>query len=329
MRNFGFIRFIILFLAINFFFFELKKLNFILKFWGIVILLVFFDVIFEVDNGYNTLGFVSENKKRIVSFFKDEAVVGAFINGFAFIIIGFLFKDFEKRTNIEKILIFSFIILTFTCLVFSGERSNTLKLLFGLTIFFYYNNKIKFNHKLFFLLSVLCVFIFSYIVSAEIRHRYKNDIINKLSDSEKRQNYIYFKLYSSGLEVYKKSPIFGVGNKNYRVETCKISDDKNKRYICITHPHQIYIEFISEHGIIGSLVLLVILFYLIFKNFKIMLKNNNLIQIGCFSYLLINFIPILPGGSFFADFNSTIFWINLSLLYASNPNTNIFKNLKN
>ena len=29
----------------------------------------------------------SENKKRFVSFFKDEQVVGAFLNGFGFILI--------------------------------------------------------------------------------------------------------------------------------------------------------------------------------------------------------------------------------------------------
>ena len=56
-----------------------------------------------------------------------------------------------------------------------------------------------------------------------------------------------------------------------------------------------------------------------------MLIKNNLIQIGCFSYLIINFIPVLPGGSFFADFNANFFWINFSLFYALNSDTNIFK----
>ena len=58
-----------------------------------------------------------------------------------------------------------------------------------------------------------------------------------------------------------------------------------------------------------------------------MIKQENLIQIGCFSFLIINFIPILPGGSFFADFNSNFFWLNLSFYYACNNETNIFKKL--
>ena len=73
------------------------------------------------------------------------------------------------------------------------------------------------------------------------------------------------------------------------------------------------------------LIILTIIFYLIFKNFKIMMRRKNLIQIGCFSYLMTVFIPFLPGGSFFADFNSNFFWLNFSLYYASNYETNIFK----
>ena len=57
--------------------------------------------------------------------------------------------------------------------------------------------------------------------------------------------------------------------------------------------------------------------------------SRNFIQLGCFAYLVINFMPILPGGSFFNDFSSTLFWINLSIMYACNEKTNIFSRAKN
>lgn len=60
-----------------------------------------------------------------------------------------------------------------------------------------------------------------------------------------------------------------------------------------------------------------------------MLLSRNMVQIGAFSYLLINFIPLIPGGSFFNDFNATLFWLNFSILYASNPKTNIFNKINN
>jgi O-antigen ligase len=102
LRNFGFIRYIILFIAINFFFLNFENLKFIINFWIFVIFVVLFDVIFEAYNGYNILGFVSENKKRIVSFFKDQQVIGAFINGFVFVIIGFFSEILIKKQNFKK-----------------------------------------------------------------------------------------------------------------------------------------------------------------------------------------------------------------------------------
>ena len=87
-RNFGFIRFIFLFLAINYFIKVSNNLDKVFQFWTLILLIVFFDIFYEFFNGQNILGFVSENSKRVVSFFKDEQIIGAFLNGFIFIIIG-------------------------------------------------------------------------------------------------------------------------------------------------------------------------------------------------------------------------------------------------
>ena len=55
----------------------------------------------------------------------------------------------------------------------------------------------------------------------------------------------YFQLYSSAYNVFKKYPYFGVGNKNYRVITCPEKvEDWNPDYVCNSHPHQIYFEFL-------------------------------------------------------------------------------------
>ena len=138
----------------------------------------------------------------------------------------------------------------------------------------------------------------------------------------KKKN-IYYNLYKSGYKIFQNNPIFGVGNKNYRVEACDQNNLKHK-YLCTTHPHQLYFEFLAEHGLIGSIVLLSLIFYLLFKNIKIIYSNKNTIQIGAFCYLICVLVPLLPSGSFFNDYNLTLFWINLSILYASNSKTNIF-----
>ena len=137
----------------------------------------------------------------------------------------------------------------------------------------------------------------------------------------------YFMIYKSAYEVFKDNKLFGVGNKNYRVVTCdrdQIKKEKKEIYYCRTHPHQIIFEFLSEHGVIGTLILIFIFYQLIFSKIKEIFKNNNYIPLGSFIYLLVTFLPLLPGGAFFGDYMLTMFMINLSIFYASNESLNIF-----
>ena len=172
-------------------------------------------------------------------------------------------------------------------------------------------------------LILILVFNLSYL-----NNRYfvqNNNIKNTLNNQ-------YFALYESGFEVFKNNKLFGVGNKNYRVETCK---DINKygifrfphklKYICTTHPHQIYFEFLSEHGLIGTLIILAIFYKLIFSKILNTIREKNYIKIGSLTYLILVFLPAVPSGAFFTDFVLTLFAINLAIFYATDKQLNIFK----
>ena len=53
--------------------------------------------------------------------------------------------------------------------------------------------------------------------------RYYGQIISKINTENNLKNFeddIYITLYKSGFAVFKNYPLIGVGNKNYRVETC-------------------------------------------------------------------------------------------------------------
>ena len=123
-RSVGFIRFIIFLFAVQYFFFNSKKIfNQIFLYWSIIIFVVLIDIVFERIFGFNLLGFESPSPRRVVSFFKDELVVGGFILGFSFLIFGFLSK-LTKNDTIKKILPSIFFCLSIICIYLSGERSN-------------------------------------------------------------------------------------------------------------------------------------------------------------------------------------------------------------
>ena len=321
LRNFGFLRIIILFVAFNYFYYQkffFKKM-FIL--WSLIVLIIIFDVFVEYFYGRNILGYNSSGYgQRIVSFFKDEPVVGSYLYGFFFILIGF----FLNQKKEYRYYTFFFIFLFLISILFTLERSTSIKALIGITFFILLYKEVNLKNKMLFF-SLIFLMIFTFITNFPIaKHRYTNQILNQKS--------VYFELYQSGFQVFSNNKIFGVGNKNYRIATCnqdKIvspSDQDKGKYICNTHPHQIYFEMLSEHGLIGTIIMLLIFYKLIFSKILKTILEKNYLKIGALIYLTLEFLPIIPSGAFFGSFSLTLFAINLSLFYAFDKNMNVFKN---
>ena len=336
-RNFGFIRFGILFLAFNYFFYNKDFINRVLIVWILTLSILTLDTYLESISGRNILGYGEEYGRRIVSFFKDEPIVGGYINGFYLVLIGYLFYLNDKIVNKYKNIILIYSIFFLIAIVLTGERSNSIKAVFGFFLFYSFNDFFKFKEKILSILLLILMFTLLLNTSDFLKLRYGGQFFkpiisifqsngqiqkNEISIKNKLKDNIYISLYQSGFDVFKKYPIFGVGNKNYRLETC--SAKNITKYNCSTHPHQIYFEFLAEHGLIGSMILLFILFNLVFSKIKIILNSKNYLQLGCLIFLIISFVPFLPSGAFFADYSLTIFWVNLSIMYAVEKKTNVY-----
>ena len=336
-RNFGFIRFGILFLAFNYFFYNKSFVNRVLIVWILTLSVLTLDTYIESISGKNIFGYGKEYGRRLVSFFKDEPIVGGYINGFYLIIIGYLFNIDKNISNKYKYSILIFSIFFIIAIILTGERANTVKAVFSFFLFYSFNDLFKLKEKIFSILLLILMVVFLFNNSNWLKLRYGTQlfkpIISILQTNSEQTNSkfdkvnakfnIYIRLYQSGFEVFKEYPIFGVGNKNYRVET--FSTEKNNKYFYNTHPHQVYFEFLAEHGLVGTFILLFILFNLIFSKIKIILNSKNYLQLGCLIFLITSFIPFLPSGAFFADYNLTIFWVNLSIMYSLGKKTNVYR----
>ena len=303
--------------------------------WILTLSILSLDTYIESIFGKNILGNGEEYGARIVSFFKDEPIVGGYINGFYLIIIGYLFYLNKNISNKYKYIILIFSIFFISAIILTGERSNAIKAIFGFFLFYFFNDFFKFKEKIFSILLLIFIFVSLLNISSFLGSRYSSEyfkpIISYFQTNNEQavkvsvgfEHNIYIRLYQSGFEIFKKYPVLGVGNKNYRVEACLI--EKNSKYVCNTHPHQLYFEFLAEHGLVGSMILFFILFNLIFGIIKIILTSKNYLQLGCLIFLSIIFIPFLPSGAFFADYNLTVFWINLSIMYAVGEKTNVYR----
>lgn len=328
-RSLGFIKHIIFIFAIIYYLKIKNNLNIIFCVWTITLLVVGFDIIFEYIFKHNILGFASPYEDRIASFLGKELKIGHFVLGFSFICSGFFFEKYKYSSNIFIIIGFFLIFFFISSIILTGERSNTIKALLGLMIYLLLFSKkiININKKKIFLIFTTTI-IFIFYSSQKIQNRFNVFIIDLVKDKGLVETYKgsqHAAHYHTAIEILKSNLFFGVGNKNFRIE-CQNEKYYNPSYArsierCATHPHQIYLEFLAEHGIIGTAGILTIIFYTIYKSLIIYRKNNNLIHLGSIIFIIITFIPMLPSGSFFTSFAATIFWINFSIM--------IFFNLKN
>ena len=321
-RSFSFIKFIFLTYAFQQLVEDKKILDNIIKNWLVIISVIILDILFERIFGKNILGNVSPDATRIVSFFKDELVVGGLILCFGFLIAAyFLNKNLGFK---EKIFFNVFLFFVPFSIFITGERSNFIKsfIIFSIIIILIDKTKLLINKKTFsiFLILSLSTSIF-FNESIRIKHTelFKRLSVTKDTNNflDKFQNIKYFSHFDVAIKIFKDFPVSGVSGKNFR-NFCNEKKYFNKNIIfsnsrCSTHPHQVHFELLSEHGLVGYLFL----FYLFFIFFKRNLieanLSNNIFHYTSLIYLIVFFTPLLPGGAMFSTFNGALFWIIFSV----------------
>ena len=85
---------------------------------------------------------------------------------------------------------------------------------------------------------------------------------------------------------------------------------------CVTHPHQLHLEILSQLGLVGYLIFITLIFYFLYRSFLNYLKYKNSIHLSGFIFVFVSIFLPVPSGSFFTSFGATIFWINIGLTLA-------------
>jgi O-antigen ligase len=293
-----------------------KNIEIILKFWLALVLLISIDIVYQYFFSKNIFG-SPVIIKRPSGVFQDELVAGAFISYIAMPIISYYFYKFNEQDLKYKFLYSLIYLFIFATVALTGERLSFIIFFAGSIIIFFLNSSLK---KFIFLKVFLIIFfMLIYLNSSSFNARIKdfNNIILNFYDSS------YGRLWESGYLLFDKNKIFGVGLKNYRVD-CDNQIDPRPESIpqfCSSHPHNFFLEILSETGLVGFSIFFIFFFYLIFYlksrirylksdlNFK---KYSSLLY-GNILILLIYVWPLKTSGSFFTTWNGSFFWLNLGI----------------
>ena len=117
------------------------------------------------------------------------------------------------------------------------------------------------------------------------------------------------RLFLTSLDVWSENKIFGGGIKSFR-EKCKKYLLHKKNRLCSNHPHNYYLEILTDTGIVGIIIITVIgLLFVTFilKNLRFFnIKNfENLILTAAIISLITETFPIKSTGSIFTTNNAT------------------------
>ena len=186
-RNFGFVRFILLFLIVNYIFFINEKNSNILKIWTTIFFVVLIDVYIERFTGSNIFGFgkleingvPQPYADRVISFFRTEPIAGAYLCGFCFIISGHVL-NFLKSHKVLKIFGFVIVLFSLVGIIFTGERSNSLKALIGFLIFISIIDYVKLRSKVLIFLSIFTIFFLTINFSDYVKKRYVDQFYSEI-----------------------------------------------------------------------------------------------------------------------------------------------------
>lgn len=279
-------------------------------------LLVFYNLYqvatgFQLDDGRTTIPF------------RYEPITGSLLNFFSPFVISYICWNFSnKNYSLAKSLALISIIAV-GCII-SGERIVTIFFISSFLIFcFLKSKKVLISYSLLFIFISAIAFVNSSSLfkkhnisnkKLELRVEYlieRYQTFYKLLTIKGIENSIWGHHYYTAIKIWDKNKLIGTGIKSFR-EECK-SYTAEKKHACSTHPHNLYLEILSEIGLIGLGLFILSIALLLFKalrNLKNIPKNRfeNFLQIYLIIYLLIYLFPYKTSGSFFNNFNSFIFW---------------------
>ena len=297
------------------------------------------DIVLQLIYGKDIFGFEAPSDlRKLGGPFGDELIAGGFIQRFSvfsFFVIPLFFNKISKKTLM--IIIPTLFIIFFLGLIFSGNRmplllfvllicliaifqKQTLKYFFPFLLLFSiifllafnFNNKVKKNFQSFYnQMSKIVVIVVN-------QKNYKNNNIPQ-----------YLKEFASFYETWRLNKYIGGGIKNFRYY-CHVRDniDPDSNFVCNMHPHNYYLEILTETGLLGFFTILgiftIVLYNSFFKKYisKNEFENNNIIVPFIFLFI-IEIFPIKSTGSFFTTGNASYLFLILAILVALTQKDNL------
>ena len=341
-KSFLFLRYLFLYFSLRFLI-EKKIIN--LKFFFISCLFstlfVSLDIFYQFIFGKDIFGFVPTTRK-FSGPFNDELIAGGYLLRFS--IFSFFLIPIFYRKYYNKIFLYflpMLLIIFLIGMILAGNRMPFIMYIFTLSLITVFHQNLR-KHFLILATVVLIVFSLIYKFNSIVKDNFDNFysqvskiiVITYNKDFKNNNQPTYFKEFYSFYDTWLSNKYIGGGIKNFWYY-CHVEQTKKtgKLKVCNTHPHNYYLEILTELGLVGLILALTIIIIILYQTFykkyftSSSLKNNNLIT--PFIFLFISEIfPIKGTGSFFTTNNATYLFFIIAILIGLTRKNNFIENKK-
>ena len=282
-----------------------------------ILVFIFFDALFQIYMGFNIFNQKLVQLTRASSFFGDELIMGSYTVRILPIIISIIYYfKIKKLINLIPLLWF----ITIGTIILSGEK-NALGLAIILTGIYFLNSNFSYTKKI----AALFILIFiSYTMFSAFPHL-KKRIYIQAKQLTSNGNFgipaVHAAHFKTAYAMFVDKPFIGHGPKTFRMQ-CNDIKFKYNRWSCSTHPHNMYMQLLSETGLIGFLFVFLIWIYCCFRLIILFFKNNknnydHQFNVFATAALFINLFPISTSGNIFNNWMSYVYFMSISLFVYS------------
>ncbi len=286
------------------------------------------DGFYEYFFGQNIFGWSNHESSRISSFFGDEKILGSYLSRLWPVFFGISVLILRERKKLFFFLIIIFI-LSESLIFISGDRTAFFNINLSAIFVILFSRKLL-NLRLITLSSSALIIIIISLINPTAKERMFDQTLKQMNiilDAEKPQNttglYIFSREhthhYMTAYKMFLDNKILGVGVKNFR-KFCNDKKYKVSNLSCSSHPHNTYIQILSETGIIGFLFLILIFLYFCFYTIKhLTLRVRGKFYFTDFEICILSGIaiyiwPIIPTGNIFNNWLNIVMILNIPLL---------------
>ena len=203
----------------------------------------------------------------------------------------------------------------------TGERINFLITLFAalLTIFIW---EISWKKRFFYVVFVSVIPILIFGIFPAVFNRFVVTFFNQLPLSKGSP---YYDAMAPAWLIFEQFPTFGIGPGNFRY-LCADLIQPGLGYPCYNHPHNFYLQILSETGSLGLISAVVFIGSIILKCFGVRATNGHVLYTAVWVIPFALFWPIRSSADFFGQWNNIFLWsaVALALAVAHSKSKNVW-----